>query len=164
MNALKWVGIVLAGLLLLLVLLGALLGGRPGQDGRRAAEGGPARPGEASVGVLPQSELARPAAIKVSAVRLHQDYEANEAAADDIYKSEQLEVTGSVASIEKDPFDNTIVWLRTMDDFIHVQARMGESAAAQAKSLRKGQKVVLSCLGGTRILGSPTIEDCALSL
>ncbi|KIA79958.1 hypothetical protein QR66_13085 [Chromobacterium piscinae] len=100
--------------------------------------------------------------MKVTALKLYQDYDDNEAAADDIYKGKLLEVSGRVASIDKDAFDNTVVWLRGKDEFNRVMAKMGKENVAQAKTLKKGQSVRVSCKGGTRIIGSPTMDECAI--
>lgn len=69
---------------------------------------------------------------------------------------------GRIASIDKDAFDNTIVWLRAKDDFNRVMAKLSDEEAPKAKVLKKGQTVTVSCQGSIRIIGSPTLDRCAI--
>ena len=152
MKALKWIviGIVVV------VALGAMFGGKSEQAGKTA--GADSQPTSSPA----TAEAPKEAAVKVTALKLYQDYDNNEAAADDIYKGKLLEVSGRVASIDKDAFNDTIVWLRAKDEFNKVMAKMSKENAAQAKTLKKGQSVTVSCKGSTRIIGSPTMDDCAI--
>ncbi|OHX15346.1 hypothetical protein BI343_03100 [Chromobacterium amazonense] len=151
MKALKWIAIGLVAL----IALGAMFGGKGDKEGKMASA-------DSQTSSAPVAEASKEAAVKVTALKLYQDYDDNEAAADDIYKGKLLEVSGRVASIDKDAFDNTVVWLRGKDEFNRVMAKMGKENAAQAKTLKKGQSVTVSCKGSTRIIGSPTMDECAV--
>ncbi|SUX30699.1 OB-fold protein [Chromobacterium vaccinii] len=152
MKALKWIviGIVVV------VALGAMFGGKSEQAGKMASTDSQPTSSPAT------AEAPKETAVKVTALKLFQDYDDNEAAADDIYKGKLLEVSGHVASIDKDAFNDTIVWLRAKNEFNKVMAKMSKENAAQAKTLKKGQSVTVSCKGSTRIIGSPTMDDCAV--
>ncbi|CUA82066.1 tRNA_anti-like [Gulbenkiania indica] len=156
MKALKWIGIALVAL----VVIGAIFGG--GKDKAPATVENESGSTQQAAQEAPEAAPAQEQAIKVSAKKLHQDYEDNEAAADDVYKGKQLEVSGKIASIDKDAFDNTIVWLKAKDEFNRVMAKMSEAEAPKAKTLKKGQEVTVSCKGSTRIIGSPTLDECAI--
>ncbi|MBM2883156.1 hypothetical protein JFK97_02020 [Chromobacterium phragmitis] len=151
MKALKWIGIALVAL----IAIGAMFGGKSDKAGKTASA-------DSQTSSAPAAEAPKEAAVKVTALKLAQDYDDNEAAADDVYKGKLLEVSGRVASIDKDAFDNTVVWLHGKNDFNRVMAKMSKENAAQAKTLKKGQSVTVSCMGSTRIIGSPTMDDCAV--
>lgn len=104
------------------------------------------------------------APITVTAKQLYADYHANEVTADEEYKKRNLLVTGTVTSIEKDAFDNIILWLGVGDSYglNHVMATLKDSEKSKAMSLSKGTQVTLLCKGGSMVIGSPTLRDCRL--
>jgi hypothetical protein len=57
---------------------------------------------------------------------------------------------------------NVVLWLVTANEFERVMAVLKDSDARAAASLRKGTKLTLLCTGGTRIVGSPTVDDCII--
>lgn len=156
-KALKWIGIALVALIAIGIIFGENKGKAPATASHDASGAQQTAQQEA-----PAAAPAKEPAIKVSAKKLHQDYDANEAAADDEYKGKLLEVNGRIASIDKDAFDNTIVRLRGKDDFTHIMAKLSEVEAPKAKALKKGQTITVSCKGGTMIIGSPTLDSCAI--
>lgn len=101
-------------------------------------------------------------AISVSAVDLHNEYSANEVAADDRYKGKKLQVSGMIHSIDKDAFDNIIVRLATNNQFQSAMATMEDNQKSAAAQLSKNQNVVVECKGGGLIIGSPVLRDCTL--
>jgi hypothetical protein len=102
-------------------------------------------------------------AIPVKAEKLHRDYDANEAAADDKYKGKLLLVEGVIKSINKDRLDNVVLILNSGNRFSGVHATLTEAAAWKASELKKRQRVEVQCRGGSRISGSATLDDCALT-
>lgn len=100
--------------------------------------------------------------MKVTAVKLFQDYEANEVAADNVYKGKTLLVSGKVQSIDKDFMDNIVVHLTTPNEFMSALATVMDSEKAKAGKLTKGQTVSVLCSGGGRIIGSPVLRDCTI--
>ncbi|WP_162788001.1 OB-fold protein [Chromobacterium haemolyticum] len=155
-KALKWIGIALVALIAIGIIFGENKGKAPATASHDASGAQQTAQQEAPATAPAQ------AAIKVSAKKLFQAYDDNEAAADDEYKGKLLEVEGRIASIDKDAFDNTIVWLRAKDDFNRVMAKLSDEEAPKAKVLKKGQTVTVSCKGSTRIIGSPTLDRCAI--
>ncbi len=105
----------------------------------------------------------RTAAVEVDARRLWQDYDSNEVAADNVYKGRILKVHGTVSSISKNFMEDIIVHLASQNQFMDTMAEMKKSEAGQAAALSKGQRVVLSCEGKGRIVGSPSLDDCTFA-
>jgi tRNA_anti-like len=101
-------------------------------------------------------------ALAVSALKLYLDYQANEVAADNVYKGKQLEVTGMVTSIRKDFLDNVILEMATTNEFESVDAYLVKEDDAKAASLQKGNEVMVICEGGGMTVGSPMLRSCSL--
>lgn len=99
-------------------------------------------------------------AIALSARELWLAYDANEVAADGQYKGEQLLVTGTVAGINKNMFDEVYVELDSGEMFgaVHAQGLPTDVAA----SLAKGQEITVQCEGQGLTVGSPILGECAL--
>ncbi|SOD53643.1 tRNA_anti-like [Pseudoxanthomonas wuyuanensis] len=100
----------------------------------------------------------KPLPLEITAAKLFADYEANEVAADDKYKGNQLAVSGTVAGISKDFTDEAYVEIRTPNDFASIHARgLDPSVAA---GLSKGQQIAVVCVGGGLMLSSPILNEC----
>jgi hypothetical protein len=119
-------------------------------------------PAKRSADSSPETASAAPTVppIEISAADLWRRYDSNEAAADNDFKGRPLHVSGVIASIDKDLFDHVIVALRGPNEFMPVRGTLASGATKEAGTLRKGQRIVLACTGGTRIVGSPTLDDC----
>lgn len=98
--------------------------------------------------------------VKVTSAKLFADYQANEVAADNVYKGKQLEVTGTVNSIDKDFLDDIVLQIKTSNPFLPIGARIHESMAGKAAALRKGQKLTLICEGHGAVMTAPQLGDC----
>ncbi|MET0888810.1 MAG: hypothetical protein ABWY09_01615 [Stenotrophomonas maltophilia] len=98
-------------------------------------------------------------AIEVTAQQLHQDYEANEIAADAKYKGKTLLISGTVESIESDFMDKPTVHL-TVGDFAWVQ--LSGISKDVAASLSKGARITAQCKGAGEVIGFPAASDCIL--
>jgi hypothetical protein len=103
----------------------------------------------------------RQPSVSVDAMKLWQDYDSNEVAADNIYKGKTLRVSGTVDSIDKDAFDNMVLGLHSPNPFMHTRAKMVAADAPAVASLAKGARVVLVCEARGRIIGSPVLDDCS---
>ncbi len=115
----------------------------------------------ATTGAQAQTEeVAAPELIAVSSQQLLAAYEANEVAADNLYKGKGLAVTGRVDGINKDFMDQVYVLLDTGNEFQTIQAH-GLSADVAA-GLQKGQSVTLECVGDGFMIGSPVLNACKL--
>ena len=101
-----------------------------------------------------------PSALKVSAVKLFNDYSENEVAADDKYKEKSLEVGGVIESIDKQAFGGVVVRLKSSNPFMPVDANLSYEMKEKAGKLKKGQKLIVRCEGDGLILGSPQLSEC----
>lgn len=101
--------------------------------------------------------------LTVDAVKLWKDYDANEVAADGIYKGKILQVTGTVASIDKDFMDDIVLHLKSPNQFENTMATLKKSEMSKAAALSKGSQVTLLCKGKGRLLGSPALDDCTFN-
>lgn len=101
---------------------------------------------------------AEQAVLAVTADTLFADYEANEVAADNIYKGKQLSVTGTVAGINKDFTDAIYVEVATANPFASIHAR--DIAPDVAAGLAKGSKVTIECVGDGLMMMSPILKGC----
>ncbi len=140
-KAFKWIGIGF----LALIIIGIIAG--PDENVASVAEA-PAKPAEV---------------VKVTAVELFNAYEANEVATDERLKGKQVEVTGTVQSIDKDAFDNIVIRLRTPNEFMSAALEVVESEKGKAIALNKGAKVTIRCDRMMRIVGSPAGSDCVFA-
>lgn len=132
-----------AGVVLVLGVIGALAGGK-----------GPAPSGETEVAAAPPTAI--------TARELHSAYDANEVAAKTRFADQRLAVTGIVAGVDLDMFDNPVVLLETANEFQPVQAKFEKSAAGRTGALAKGQEITVICGKVTEVIGSPILNDCTL--
>lgn len=98
----------------------------------------------------------------VGAVRLWQDYEANEVAADNRYKGKRLRVTGRVRSVEKNLADAAVLDLAGGHPIFWTNATLDSAQTQQAATLTKGSQVVVECTGAGRMMRVPQLEECSL--
>jgi hypothetical protein len=94
----------------------------------------------------------------ISAKQLLSEYQANEARADEKYKGKLLKLSGSVDSIDKDIFDNPIIWLKTDDMFSKVMVKFSSKDNTHAATLNKNDNIEIDCIGKSMVLGSPTCQ------
>lgn len=114
------------------------------------------------------SRAAPPAApagpdLVVDAEQLWADYDANEVAADNTYKGKLLQVTGTIASIDKDFMGDMIVNLKSRNQFSHTMATLQSSEASKAASLAKGARITVLCKGRGRTIDSPSLAHCVIA-
>jgi hypothetical protein len=105
-----------------------------------------------------EASQGRSPALAVDAVKLWQDYEANEVAADGTYKGKILQVTGIVSSIDKDFMDNVVLRLKSPNPIMGTMARLEKSESGKAAGLSKGAAITLICEGRGRVVGSPSLH------
>jgi hypothetical protein len=99
--------------------------------------------------------------IKVSALQLYTDYDANEVSADNKYKGKILQVSGIVGEIRKDFTNNIIVELKVGDIFKKVDCRFGKDNSETA-DLSKGQKVTVLGTCSGFLLKSVQLKECSI--
>jgi len=121
----------------------------------------PALDGKAQADKGSQQDIAiAPAApVEITARQLYRDYEANEVAADVLYKGKRLLITGEVATIQTDLMDEPQVLLKAGSfEQVMISGLSREAAGA----LGKGEAVSATCTGNGMILGAPVMRDCEL--
>lgn len=104
----------------------------------------------------------KPKPIAVDNLKLWADYESNEVAADQLYKDKRLEVTGLVRGIRKDFTGSIVVEIASRNPFMSSMATMESTTDTRFAKLAKGNKVVVDCDGGGRIMGMPMLSNCEL--
>jgi hypothetical protein len=127
-----------------------------------ARSGGPKPNGNATSSLSPRAAEVNVVAVPVTALKLWRDYDANEVSADSNYKGRLLAVSGNIDSINKDAFNNVSVMLRSPNEFMPVHATLKDSQTSRAGNLAKGQSVVVTCMGGGMIVGTPILQDCTI--
>jgi hypothetical protein len=113
----------------------------------------------------PQTAVRQPPVkpIDVSASDLASAYKDNEVLADEMFKGRPLAVTGKVHSITKDFMDNIIVLLvNPNNQFEHIHAEVEDSEKGKAARLSRGSMIVMVCVGGGMIIGSPILNKCQI--
>ncbi len=103
--------------------------------------------------------IAPAAPVEITARQLYRDYEANEVAADVLYKGKRLLITGEVATIQTDLLDEPQVLLKAGSV---AQVMISGFSREAAGALGKGEAVTAACTGNGMILGSPVTRDCEL--
>ncbi len=111
---------------------------------------------------ISESQPSEPAPLLVSAEELLMAYQKNEVAADSYYKGHTLEVTGKIASINKDFAGQAYLLFETSNDFLNVQATIQETEIQKAETLSKGEFVAVICTGDGMVLDIPQLDDCVI--
>jgi hypothetical protein len=99
---------------------------------------------------------------KTTAEQLREDYDANETAENQRIGSSMVEVSGNVASIDKDIMDHAVVNLRTSKESTSVGLRLVDSEKPSAATLTIGQPVVARCEKMQHILDTAVGSDCVV--
>ena len=100
--------------------------------------------------------------VSVGAVQLWREYHENEVAADTRYKGKQLRVTGSLASIERDALGHPVLRLVSGNPIFLTMATLDSSYTSAAAQLRRGDQVVVRCVGAGVMMQMPQLEACRL--
>ena len=103
--------------------------------------------------------IAPVAPVEITARQLYRDYEANEVAADVLYKGKRLLISGDVAAIQTDLLDEPQVHLKAGSV---EQVTISGLSREEAGVLSKGDAVLAACRGNGMILGAPVTRDCEL--
>ena len=134
---------IIGGLLVLIIVLGTIANG----DKKRA--------------VKPTVAVKDQPAIETNVIRLIDDYEANEIAADEKYKGKRVKLSGTVRDIKKDIGDNLYVIFNKGGrfDFRGIQLFFDDSYTSSLAKLKKGQRISVNC----RVKGlmmNVILKDC----
>jgi hypothetical protein len=98
----------------------------------------------------------------IGAVRLWRDYEENEVAADTRYKGQRLRVTGTVVSIERDYEGRPVLHLFGGNAIFPTMATLNKADIPAVAQLKKGDQVVVRCIGAGREMRMPQLERCLM--
>lgn len=101
--------------------------------------------------------------VSYTAVQLSKAYEENEVATDEALKGKLVNITGRVQSIDKDYSDSIIVKLRTLNEYMPASMDITDKQKALAASLRKGDKISITCEKMSRLVGEPYGRDCVIN-
>jgi hypothetical protein len=99
---------------------------------------------------------------QVTAVQLAQAFNANEVAAQRAYGDQTLDVTGTVSGVVLDLFNDPVVHLEGINQFLPVQASFDKSYGEKLSTLSKGQQVTVRCTKLTSVISAPMLSDCSL--
>ena len=142
---LKWIGIAVVVMIALVAIFG---GEKKTSTADPAAVSEPAKPAEPP--------------IQVTANELLKAYKDNEVAANQKYKGKQLILNARISRIEAGIGDQPYLVLAAGNEFefSRPQARLAEDQEAVAATLKKGQQVLLQCIGNSEVGGTPMLKDC----
>jgi hypothetical protein len=98
----------------------------------------------------------------IGAVRLWREYEENEVAADSRYKGQRLRVMGTIVSIEQDYEGQPVLHLFGGNAIFPTVARLNKADIPAVTRLKKGDQVVVRCIGAGREMRMPQLERCLM--
>lgn len=110
-----------------------------------------------------KKEMQNREVVTISATDLFRAYDANEVATDEKLKGKLIAITGSIQSVDKDFSDDIIISIKTPNEFMPARLELKENQKEKAASLRKGQRVSVTCEKVTRLVGAPSGSDCYLN-
>lgn len=102
----------------------------------------------------------QPAIAKVTAKNLYDAYTKNEVATDQQLAGYLIEISGRVASIDKDFKDSAVINLSQPNALWEVELTMKDSEKPRAAKIVKGQSVTIRCESVKRIIDTPAGDDC----
>lgn len=100
--------------------------------------------------------------VSVGSIRLWRDYQANEVAADNLYKGKTVRVVGRVLSIGKDGRGAAVLNLVSGNPVFQTMATLEASQTQRAATLTKGTRVAVECVGNGVMMKMPQLEECSL--
>jgi hypothetical protein len=100
--------------------------------------------------------------VTVGAVRLWKEYQENEVAADAKYKGKQVQVTGTLMSIERDVDGAPVLHLVSGNPIFLTMATLDKVFLPEAARLKKGEVVAVRCTGAGQMMRMPQLEKCTL--
>jgi putative nucleic acid binding protein len=107
-------------------------------------------------------EVSPDGTVSVGAVRLFRDYQENEVAADNRYKGKRMKVTGTMANVERDIYGAPVLHLWSGNPVFLTMATLDRAYLSDAAQLKKGDKIVVRCIGNGVNMRMPQLEKCML--
>lgn len=101
-------------------------------------------------------------AVEITAYDLAVAYQSNEVAAQKKYGDRALSVTGKVEAITLDVFDNPVIEMRGINEYLNVQASFSKDYSDKLSEISKGSNVTVFCNEVAEVIGTPMLSDCKL--
>ena len=98
----------------------------------------------------------------VGSIRLWLDYEANEVAADNVYKGKPVRVTGRALAVEKNLMGAATIDMVSGNAMFRTVATLTPDDTPRAAVIAKGDTVVVQCIGAGKFFRIPILERCSL--
>jgi len=150
----------IVGVIVVLALIGLAVG--PQEPGSGAANTGSTNTGS-SAGNSGNGGGAEPVeTTAVSSVELARAYNANEVNAQNTYGGKTLDVTGTITGVKLDLFNNPVIEMEGINEFLPVQATFDKSYSEKVSALSKGQEITVRCTGITEVISAPMLSGCSL--
>lgn len=150
-GCLTWIAAICLGFVLLLVI-GVIAGKK---DNESTLHSITSKATQETNPAINTSDLPR-----LTAIQLQKEYEANEVAANQKYKRQQLIVTGTVDSIDETITGAPVLMLKGTSSFNWVIAGLKRNPKDAAGQLNKGARVTLRCTVTGFVVGSTALDDC----
>lgn len=111
----------------------------------------------------PAEKQVKKEVIRVSAVQLSEEYDANKVAADTKYKGKSLEISGVIDSIGKDIVDTPYVTLKGRElSLFGVQCMFSKADEPKLATLSKGRGITLRGEVSGELIGNVLVRDCQI--
>ena len=152
----------IVGVIIVLALIGAAVGPQePGSakqatDTPQGSDGSAAGSGNSGNGAQEVETTA------VSSVELARAYNANEVNAQNTYGGKTLDVTGTITGVKLDLFNDPVIEMEGVNEFLPVQATFDKSYSKKVSALSKGQEITVRCTEITEVISAPMLSACTL--
>ena len=108
------------------------------------------------------AEPSAPVALKVTDIELSRAYHGNEVAAQRAYGDRTLWVKGIVTGVTLDIMSHPVVQMRSVNEFLPVQAKFDDSAKDSLSAISKGDLITMQCTDITEVISAPILSGCSL--
>lgn len=141
---------IIVGIIVVLIGIGWLLADKkPSTNAPAATTTAPEQP-----------PVAKRETYQTTVRHLSSEYEKNEVETDERISSKKVILLGVIQAINKNMIDEIVVLFQTNNEFMPAAMTMNDAAKERVKTLKKGDKVAVTCEKFSRIMGSPTGTNC----
>lgn len=153
------IALAIIGAIVVLAIVGNMFGSKEDSGNTTAANAGANASSSAAKEKKPTEET-----IKISAVDILAEYEANEVAATEKYKGKMLEISGIIDDFGKDILDKTYLTISDGKEFSTnaVQFYFDDSEVSSVAELKKGDSVVIIGRCGDFNVFNLSVNNCKL--
>lgn len=154
--------LIIGGIVLFLVVLGSIVS-EP-QSTRQASRSQETRPAPVET-AKPEKPTPTPTPaevpIKISAIKLSEEYNENQVAADQKYKNKLVEISGVIQSIGTDIGGTPYIVLKGREfSLFGVQCMFDKSQIDKLAALNKEQSITIICRVSGEIVGNIILRNC----